>query len=379
MNSFETWLLEVGCVYDVMKRFGVSEQKVVQILKRPTLSLKTVKSLYMISKNTFDDKFDFLLKVYKMRSDNDNKILLGRAFSTSEFHKLRKALTKVPEALEYFENLYNLKETTTLPSPDKRKLVKAVKSVEKKYKKGGKKFVFDLWEDDINVRGLWSQRDQITKNYKYYFNLYLESKYSDIVCFPRDKRKFKFVIGQKGVTNDSDVLDRIHDLLLDCDETKRFICIVISLRNKVTKSGHANALIIDRSLRTVELFEPHGDKNRGRYKQRDLEDVYYSLEEYFNDQEYEFLYPEEVCPSYGPQSLEAGSLKMKNEDGYCEAWSLWYIEMRLKYPDIPRDALLPSILDIFANDGKIALGVIRNYAEVLASNMKLMHNWKWGV
>lgn len=378
MNSFETWLLEVKCVYDVMKKFNVSEQEVLQVLKRPTLSLKTVKSLRMISENAFDDKLDLLLKVYKLRSDNDNKILLGRAFSTSEFHKLRKALTKAPEALEYFENLYNLKETTILPSPDKRKLVKAVKSVERKYNEGGKKFVFDLWEDDINIRGLWSQRNQLTEDYRYYFNMYLESKYSDIVCFPQSKTHFKFVIGQKGVINDSDVLDRIHNLLRDCDKTKRFVCILISFKDKVKGLNHANALIIDRILGTAELFEPHGDMNRGGYSQRDLEDVYYILEDYFNDQEYEFYYPEEVCPRIGPQKLETQDLKMKNEIGYCEAWSLWYIEMRLKYADIPRHILLPSILDIFTNDGKIALGVIRNYAEVLTSNMKLMHNWEWG-
>lgn len=88
-------------------------------------------------------------------------------------------------------------------------------------------------------------------------------------------------------------------------------------------------------------------------------------------------------PGKGFQQLEieiCDDINYKiNSDGFCVAWSLWYIELRLQNPNIPRKILVKKTLNSFSkeftnkdskNKNDICK-VIRDYSEFL---MKLDSN-----
>jgi len=43
----------------------------------------------------------------------------------------------------------------------------------------------------------------------------------------------------------------------------------------------------------------------------------------------------------GPQAFE----RYITQSGYCATWSLWYIDMRLTYPDVDRETLVKGMFD----------------------------------
>jgi len=132
----------------------------------------------------------------------------------------------------------------------------------------------------------------------------------------------------------------------------------------VTKSGglHANILLYDFINKRIERFEPYGDTTD---KENDINEV---LEEeltwntglkYFSNQE--------TSPYAGVQSLsdETNQLNEKPGDfgGFCLAWCLWYIEIRLKNPTIyPKDLINKSISKIIENNKEpYLINHIRDY------------------
>jgi hypothetical protein len=104
--------------------------------------------------------------------------------------------------------------------------------------------------------------------------------------------------------------------------------------------SHANAIIIDVQKQTAERFEPHGAQEsmvfpHFLYSQLDVQ-----LDAYFKSLGVTYHSATQVCPFVGPQYVEDFD---KDVQGYCAAWSLWYVDMRMSYPDEDRTQLIEAM------------------------------------
>jgi len=145
----------------------------------------------------------------------------------------------------------------------------------------------------------------------------------------------------------------------------RFIVIPLGLEITNEDSGHANYLIIDKKLKTVEHFEPHGGRSFIE-REFDISQLETVLTDYFKKFGYTYLPPRKVCPNIGIQSIQEKyrqRLKKIDPSGYCLAWSILYADLRLSYPDIPPLLLQDLILDSFSNMPQLLLLTIRNYTQ----------------
>ena len=118
--------------------------------------------------------------------------------------------------------------------------------------------------------------------------------------------------------------------------------------------AHANSFIYDIKLQTLEIFEPMGELD-------DYSSIAYGvtrnnmLINYFknNGAPIKELYSSaDFCPRRkGPQHFD----NMSNNEyenanaGYCAAWSIFYLDMRLTYPNEDRDSLMVKILETFGS------------------------------
>lgn len=140
---------------------------------------------------------------------------------------------------------------------------------------------------------------------------------------------------------------------------------------------HANTLIIDKINKRIDRFEPYGivpyldnDKFDEILKSRLLK----FLKEFTGD-EYEYLGPKDIIEGKGLQIISNdtnSSIKnLGDPNGYCLAWCIWYIEMRLANPDIhPKTLIRRSIRKIVDSYPNILgeykfIYFIRNYAHRL--------------
>ena len=105
---------------------------------------------------------------------------------------------------------------------------------------------------------------------------------------------------------------------------------------------HANVILIDSHKKTIELFEPHG--NRG--EQSELESIsraYYkvskNVQRFFSRYLPDFKY---IPPStYEPK--EALQARLDAFSGLCVTWSILYLHYRVLNPDVPPKKLVNYI------------------------------------
>nr|WRJ69919.1 ankyrin repeat domain-containing protein [Oceanusvirus sp.] len=128
---------------------------------------------------------------------------------------------------------------------------------------------------------------------------------------------------------------------------KRFVVGFIALNISGKLFGHGNAIIYDRKKRELEVFEPHGSSDIYENDYMLRKQMYRSIETVFK--KYvpvdKFHSPMDYCPK-GPQYYDTDLVSMANSfmikkkpKGYCTAWSLYYLDLRLSNPDVP-----PSVL-----------------------------------
>jgi hypothetical protein len=156
---------------------------------------------------------------------------------------------------------------------------------------------------------------------------------------------------------------------------KRFIVIKLSLIQNSLMS-HANMLIYDKVKNIIIRFEPYGD--------------WEFIDSYFLDQEIikffkksinskmhktlKFLRPSDYLDRTKFQSASLGDIakhkSLGDPDGYCLAWCYWFLELKLKNPDINEKTLVEKalkkiIMDSDKSDDNPLLSHIRGYAKQL--------------
>lgn len=170
---------------------------------------------------------------------------------------------------------------------------------------------------------------------------------------------------------------KLEDEFFNCLNSKaRHILLllhIVSDRDDV--SGHANILLLDTAMKTVERFEPHG----WRFKENQSKMVDETLNNYFRSIEYIYLAPREVCPimKVGPQSFAEYEQTLDKKREFCQSWSLWYADHRLTYPDVTLKELTEIMVTRWKEDKTSLLTFIMNFTEFVHRNEKRIKNPKF--
>jgi len=215
----------------------------------------------------------------------------------------------------------------------------------------------DIYEDENKVEHFRGQ--QIISEL---FAIYLRQKYKS-TCFDKMymlNRELIFIVDYSQKITDEIIINIIKqqsaiiERILDCiEQHEPLIVIPISWKMQNGSSnnfnGHKNLLIYRDSLKQIEHFEPHGAKRRS-------EDAIYN---YVNEimkafvrvinmnlkikTNIKYIPPNVVCPKIGFQTFEHRSKLKKFEregKGYCTLWSLYFMELVLKNPDMESSKII---------------------------------------
>lgn len=194
--------------------------------------------------------------------------------------------------------------------------------------------------------------------------LYTSSFYSVVphIVFWRDK----FV----NYVNPNMKLYLTRVIMSDC----RFVIIKLTLSPYITLL-HSNMIIYDKKRNTIVRFEPYGDW--------DLADSYHldkMILELFEESldkpkiaTLKFIRPSEYLDKTKFQSTSLGDdynyKNLGDPEGYCLAWSYWFLELKMTNPDIDEKELVKSAFDLILKSDKTStnsiLQHIRGYAKHL--------------
>jgi hypothetical protein len=146
---------------------------------------------------------------------------------------------------------------------------------------------------------------------------------------------------------------------------KRFVVLPLLL---LLKSGsvHFNMVIYDTKDKEMERFEPYGGKIKINFDKlfKMYIDVFMDNVTYFE--------PLTFCPNISFQQLNEtyGTRLSSDPGGFCTIWSLWYMEMRLKYPDKSRKKIIDIAIQDISENKKGYRDFIRNYTLNYAKSKK---------
>jgi hypothetical protein len=121
------------------------------------------------------------------------------------------------------------------------------------------------------------------------------------------------------------------------------------VKTSVDEGARYNAFVVDMKNHTVERFEPWG-----KYSDMDI-----IMDSWFRHwaKEHQLVYiaPTDFCPKEGPQLLqERYNSAATDPNGFasrysrsCSVWSLWYMDQRLRNPDVmPRQIITNMLRDV---------------------------------
>ena len=134
------------------------------------------------------------------------------------------------------------------------------------------------------------------------------------------------------------------------DECKHDI-LGIPFSTKHYDTYHANIIIINKKLKTLEHFEPHGSIDASSEKKQ----IFKEKVEYFFHEccfpDFEYIEPENICPFVGDFQIRKGVQTIQGYEkvnrrtvtrqirGSCAWWSMWYLNVRIAHPELsPKQA-----------------------------------------
>lgn len=124
----------------------------------------------------------------------------------------------------------------------------------------------------------------------------------------------------EGTCNATD--NKIFRVLYKRGETSNSRFIGFFLIFNVNSGSHANFVVVDKSQRTAERFEPNGNTSLGGTGE--LVDSY--LNAFFLEKEYKYVPPSAFEDEVGVQSIEH---MFSSRTGFCVTWCFLYAEKRL--------------------------------------------------
>jgi len=151
----------------------------------------------------------------------------------------------------------------------------------------------------------------------------------------------------------------------------RFICSIINLLS-THDQGHANGILYDKKDNTIEIYEPYGSTD---YVSTRHTKFYEEIIKYFKGIGVSTVYlPCDYCPKQGHQEIQVMENKNGKNDptGFCSAWSLWWIDYRLKNADSgkSRSELYDESVKILMDSTTSLTQFIRNYANFVYNEVQ---------
>lgn len=180
------------------------------------------------------------------------------------------------------------------------------------------------------------------------------------------------------------------------NSNKRFLVTYLQLysptKGKYSNSpNHYNGIIIDTKLKIIERFDPYGKNKFNPPKYSKIPTTYKKGREFdiifkkiMKDnkilKDYSYICPDDFPFVYGFQSIEEKNISKKELKyisiaGNCSVWVIWYLNMRLSYPDI-NPIKLQQIALIILKKSNISFGkFMRNYSIYIKSKTdELLYN-----
>ena len=192
------------------------------------------------------------------------------------------------------------------------------------------------------------------------------------------KNMTRMDIGLVVIVGDKEDIAIRFDIITDIIKCrKRFFIIPLTIQKvKGNKTeSHANFLIYDSKEKSMERFEPLGERHE--LKERHDNAIFKLFKTYLNQDGIPRLlnyYPPVLfCPKIGPQQLdrlEKDNIKAGDPVGFCVAWCIWYVNLRLSNPDIDRRDVLEQGIKIIDTKFNSFRNFIRSYAQFLSEYSK---------
>ena len=161
--------------------------------------------------------------------------------------------------------------------------------------------------------------------------------------------------------------DRFEENFKKCLDNISVRFIIIPLGIEIKEGNHANYLIFDKKTFELERFEPYGSSSpfKFNYNSKLLDSI---LTFKFNeiDQKIKYISPSCFLPKIGFQyfdAYESKTQKIGDPNGFCGLWTIWYCDMRLKFPDINRKSLFDKLLKETKIKNLSFKNLIRNYSQ----------------
>ena len=265
----------------------------------------------------------------------------------------------------------------------KKKSKKHMKT--KRLSKKGRSGIVDVPLAKTVSEGSKASLGSIDYNYQKYYNTFAfleeilrrNKKLQKNICIPnigdkwmKSMLKIRFLKGTKASERIMESVKPLHTVhstskfMSEIDKCMKHRLIPISLKIIIPEEGtHANIIIIDSKLKTVELFEPHG--NRGVNSElEDISKAYYKISRnvhrFFKAHlpDFKYIPPSKYEPKHGLQArLDAFS-------GLCVTWSILYLHYRVLNPDVSPKKLITYL------DKKITRNVLLRYTRYVEDILK---------
>lgn len=153
------------------------------------------------------------------------------------------------------------------------------------------------------------------------------------------------------------------------NDSKRFIVIPLGIELEI--GSHANYILIDKNNWEIERFEPHGSSNPYNFNYNkelldsNLEKKFTEIFEKKINKKIKYIKPNEYLPKISLQMLDVSEKKKKkigDPGGFCALWSIYYTDLRLTYPEYPRNELVNYIINSIKEQNLSYKNLIRNYS-----------------
>jgi hypothetical protein len=144
----------------------------------------------------------------------------------------------------------------------------------------------------------------------------------------------------------------------------RYLLVPLGIDTDVI--SHANYLVYDRTMDTLERFEPHGSQFRKKveYKAEELDrQLEQTFQIYFPKMKY--LSPTNYLPRMGLQILDTFERKQKfigDAGGFCAIWAVFWVHLRLSYRQVKPEDLIQRLIERIRLEKKSFRGVIRDFS-----------------
>ena len=156
-------------------------------------------------------------------------------------------------------------------------------------------------------------------------------------------------------------MEELRSCVATSDLTAAFLNLTLQ-----PKDHHGNMLIIDKTHRTFERFDPHG----GVELQSSWADAIVREwpAKFSDEKEWRYLSPLDWCPHIGPQRLVDATSVLRcrdaDESGFCVIFAILYLHLRLLDMSLPREVVVSALTDL----GKQALlDLAFRYATLMAA------------